>query len=355
MSRLYSLQWLRFAAALAVAIYHGTGYLRIIKGDGTVDTFVPQWFGQLGVAIFFALSGFLMGGAMLRQDASQFLLHRVARIYPALIFATLCVYATIPFISLFPAPDWRVFTVIPAGVGVQYPLSVEWTLLFEICFYVFLAAVIFFNQRDNIAPITVGWLGIILAHNILAPDDPSKNLFPPHMMPFIGVNVAFGAGLLLSRTKLSLHPILAAIIGFDIWLVPQAPFGITGARWGLGIGSAVLVASLAGFSRWQTIFGNTFWGHLGNKLGDYSYALYLVHVPIFRLVYTALPFKGWPAFMLAMFAVFSASAALGEADIRTYRFLKSKIDASGKTVRSTLAACYIFLFIAVLSASYVLP
>jgi len=51
-----------------------------------------QNFGHLGVAIFFLISGFIISASLSREKRLEFLIKRLCRLGPALIFATLVVY-----------------------------------------------------------------------------------------------------------------------------------------------------------------------------------------------------------------------------------------------------------------------
>lgn len=346
--RLFTLQWIRFLAALVVVFYHASGWLQMLRNDTWATAFVPNWTGLIGVSIFFALSGNLMASAMQRQDAAQFLLHRVARIYPAFFLAVLFIY---PLSLLQPFGfdfAYRALTLMPSG-SVAYPLGVEWTLIFEIVFYVFVFGLILFRKQKQAVVIIVGWLGIILAHNILKPDNPALNLHDPSLLPFLGVNVGFAAGMLLALTvKRAVHPVLAGIIGVDVWLLAQTLLSYTGMRWGMGFGCAIFVMSAARYDGCKWLFGNTLVGRIGNRLGDYSYALYLIHVPVIRIIYLAFPnVSGTALFFVVIAVAVAASALLGEIDLRLYRFLKARIDSAEPVIRGALAAIYLLMFFGV--------
>ncbi|WP_171258204.1 acyltransferase family protein, partial [Acinetobacter baumannii] len=72
---------LRLLAALQVAYIHAIAHLKLTPTGGY------EWIAQVpGVPIFFAISGYLVFDSLLRLDSGvQFIRHRAARIYPALI------------------------------------------------------------------------------------------------------------------------------------------------------------------------------------------------------------------------------------------------------------------------------
>ena len=77
-----NLQWLRAFAALSVVLYHASVYLDRFVGDDRFLRLFDGRFGLLGVAIFFAISGYLMAEILPRTDPWSFLTHRIVRIYP---------------------------------------------------------------------------------------------------------------------------------------------------------------------------------------------------------------------------------------------------------------------------------
>lgn len=343
-TRLYSLQWLRFAAALAVVFYHAAAYESILRGSSWALGYVPGWLGAVGVALFFALSGFLMASAMQRYEAPQFLLHRLVRIYPPFfVVAGLVIVAGI-WSPLKPPIDVFALSLLPYG-GAAYPLGVEWTLVFEIAFYVFVAVLIALRRQKSAASVLIGWLGLILIHNVLRPDDLSLNVFPAHQLPFVGITTAFAFGMLLPLiVKKAPHPVVAGIVGTALWLFGSSQ-GTTGARWGLGLGAALLVLALARYDGWRPVFGDTPVGRLGNRLGNYSYMLYLCHLPVIRTLYALLPGVGVVRmFVLTITAAVLVSIPLGELDMWMYRRLKKRVDAMSPTLRTVLASVFVGLF-----------
>ncbi|WP_315098523.1 acyltransferase [uncultured Cellulomonas sp.] len=343
--RVYSLQWLRFVAALAVVVYHAAVYQSLMLPTAWAVQYVPGWLGAVGVSLFFALSGYLMSSAMQRYDAPQFLLHRLVRIYPPFFVVVALVLVAAIWSPIKPPVDGFALSLLPYGGG-TYPLGVEWTLVFEIAFYVFVAVLIVLRRERSAASVLVAWLGLVLVHNVVWPDDPSIVVFPAHDLPFVGVTTGFAFGMLLPlvlRTWAP-HPVVALIVATALWQYGSSQ-GITGGRWGLGLGSALVVLSLARFQGWQPVFGDTPVGRLGNRLGNYSYMLYLVHVPVIRTLYATVPGIGYNRVVaVALVAAVLASIPLGELDVRMYRRLKARVDASSPTVRTVLAGAFVLAF-----------
>ncbi|MGY4643125.1 acyltransferase family protein [Cellulomonas sp. URHB0016] len=338
--RIYSLQWLRFAAAAAVVVYHSAVYLSLMQGEQWAVEIVPPWLGAVGVAIFFALSGYLMSVMMVRYGASTFLLHRVVRLYPIYVVIVALVLAAGRVSPIKPPVDANALLLFPYGGG-TYPLGVEWTLVFEIGFYLFVAALIALGRQKSAASVLIGWLALILLHNVLRPDNPAVNVFPAHQLPFVALNTAFAFGMLLPLVLTwSPHPVLAVLVGTALWQLGSS-IGVTWGRWGLGFGSALLVLSLVRFTGWRALFGDTVLGRLGNHLGNYSYALYLCHVTVIRTFYAVNPSMDSRRSFFAVVALsFLLAVPFGWLDMRMYRFLKAKVDTGPPRILAVCAAVF---------------
>jgi len=223
-----------------------------------------------------------MAMLMMRSDAPTFLMHRVVRIYPIYYIVVALVFLASLASPIKPPFDWRALSLFPYG-GKTYPLGVEWTLVFEIAFYVFVALLIWFRKTGSAVSFLVGWLALILLNNILRPDNPQVNVYHPFLLPFVTVNVGFAMGMLIPLVwrDRSVHPVLAAVLAVTLFYVGSS-LGVMQVRWCMGVGAALLVHSL-------THHVPT-WTHpvvdaVGDRLGGYSYAIYLCHVPVVRTLY----------------------------------------------------------------------
>ena len=174
-------------------------------------------------------------------------------------------------------PDLLALTLIPAGPR-DYFLGVEWTLLFEMTYYVVIAAMALAGLRRWLEALFVCWLAFIVGITItgMAP----TATVTPTLSQLVGqsANIAFILGFLLPRFLDRLpSPLTLCALALPIAL---AGFWITDAaamRWPTGLSSMLLVAAaLKAAPPPGTGFGHRF----GLRLGDASYALYLCHVPI---------------------------------------------------------------------------
>ena len=144
---LINLQFLRFAAAMLVVLYHSSSHLRSTGLDqGTVFA-LSEGIGFAGVDIFFVISGFIM--AWTTQEAAgpaaafDFLRRRLARIYsgywPFFLFAVVLFAWTDP--PFFEGSDLEKSAILwPTN---RLLLAVSWTLIFELFFYFFYKRALF--------------------------------------------------------------------------------------------------------------------------------------------------------------------------------------------------------------------
>lgn len=154
------IDWLRFAASVAVVIRHArpdhwVKYDELAAGGQTVAAWLLLFgirFGHEAVVVFFVLSGYLIGGNVIRRcqkgtfSAADYFRDRFVRIYTPLI----------PALVLTLACVWRVNGGLPDGYGLQMlgnlfqmqgllcerlegnaPL---WTLGYEVWFYMLAGA-----------------------------------------------------------------------------------------------------------------------------------------------------------------------------------------------------------------------
>jgi exopolysaccharide production protein ExoZ len=140
---IWSLQSLRFAAAIMVVSFHAAGASLIATGSYGLLPRDLQIAGRAGVDIFFVLSGVIIATTARRLTWREFAWRRFRRIVPMYLLIsipTALVMARTSFgwrdavatLFLWPATD-RMTT--PA-------LTVAWTLCFEMLFYVAVTAVL---------------------------------------------------------------------------------------------------------------------------------------------------------------------------------------------------------------------
>src|SRR5829696_8677833 len=304
-----------------VVVYHASHYLAVYRGVPALPRL--SGLGLYGVSIFFAISGYLMATLVRRTSPFVFMAHRLVRIYPT-FFIVVALYGAISALLSRPfVLDWVGLTLVPAGPRI-YALDVEWTLLFEVSFYVALFLLSVAGWTARLERAAAAWLGLILFGALAFPAWQGDLTPPIERLPLLEACTGFAAGLLVPAALRSGR-------------VPRwsAPAGVVAAlvlifldlghdRLIAGLLAAVIVAGAIRIDR----------GLPGapvnplKTLGDWSYALYLCHVPTIRLAYELAP-AGTNAAALWLFAVaacLAASAAIGSLDVWLYRRSKRFVD-----------------------------
>jgi exopolysaccharide production protein ExoZ len=334
-----SIQCLRGLAALFVAMYHASIYAEMKLGGASWAAVFDGRFGLVGVAVFFAISGLLMADLVQRTDPWRFLGHRIVRIYPAFLLAT----AIVAVMAL--AGDHKLafhgfsLLLVPAGARPYY-LGVEWTLVFECTYYVALFLIALAGWQRHLTWIVLAWLVAIFAAPLVTGWN-DQLLFHFYSLWLAPANVAFACGLLIPWIARNVRiPVGAGILACGILMVAP-PDNLMIARWVAGAAAALLVLDATRIKAPPRAVTGLL------TLGDWSYALYLVHVPTILVVY-----RLWPAsadaglaWLAAIAIALSLSAGFGMVDVRMYRRLRKAVDELSEEERRRRVNLYVGVFI----------
>lgn len=186
-----------------------------------------QGIGQIGVPIFFLVSGFIVTPIALRMGSLKFGLNRLLRIYPPLIFAVLLAAAvlslglkplstgqdqTVTFTSIITNTTLVNYFLVPQIIFV----GVAWTLIVEIIFYLLLMALV---------PLLENWTWLAIAIELT------------FVLIVLMSRRELGSAYFLFSVSVSYLPII--IIGQTVWAVKDkkipvwAGGGYVAAAWGL--------------------------------------------------------------------------------------------------------------------------
>lgn len=341
------LQYLRGLAALAVLFFHCAKYLELLRGSDAMNGVFPGGWGAYGVAVFFALSGYLMSDLVRRDDPGTFLVSRIARIYPTMFLVIALASILFVLIGQPRGLNFWALTLVPSGPR-PYFLGVEWTLLYEITYYVGLTVLAFLGLA-RFAPLAMlAWLAILIGAFALgpgrvAPGTPTLSEFPLTVLnlPFA---LGFLSGELQRRGALPRWLMPAAIVA----LAPAFIFDLDEGMLRLctGLSASLLVASAV--SAPNTVPAGPL-ARFGLRLGDASYVLYLCHVPIIFSLSAVLPASTPPVLLWLIWAgsALAAAMALAPLDGAIHRRLKRHIANAPKRRLSLVALAFIALFLAV--------
>lgn len=346
--RLDSLTSLRYFAALGVVITH-------------VDpTFITQQvlehsasYGYVGVSFFYLLSGFVLTWSCANQRAAQFWWYRFSRIWPLMIVLMAITYGFLSSLERVPGVFGYVLqaflvqgwdpnpNVYAGGDGVVWSLSCE--MFFYTMFPLLIVAIRRMRARGLLVT-AVATVATMITIPLLVSGHVSKPTYVWLFFYLPGYRIGeFIIGMLLARAvRLGLR--IRPGVGYTLGVAGLiAYFWVLGY---LGTYTAVLIPRpfidllVVPFSALLVLSGAS--ADLGGRgralnirfavlLGLWSYALYLVHDPLFAFAYS----RGWfqnlggladLGALLAFIAVATAASALAHHLVErpAERFLRAR-------------------------------
>ena len=345
--RLPAVQYLRALAAIAVVLFHASVYLEAKRNDAAFLSVFDGRFGGFGVSLFFVISGYLMARLSGSPSPSLFLLHRIARIYPIYLIVVAVVLAGNWWSDGMTPVDWAAYSLVPGPH--TYVLGTEWTLPFEITFYVVVAAAMVVGMGRQIHRVAIVWLALIFICLVIAPHWATYStggMFPT--LPYLLLSekcTAFALGLMipvmLARRRFGRTALVAGVLLIAASAALPAFGNVL-----MALGCTLLVGVAA-----TPTAGRSF--KALSLLGDWSFALYLVHVPVIVWLMVALP-ASWPSAVvwgIAVIVPVAVSVGAGMLDIGLYRRVKRWCDAS--TPRQRALVCGLFLTVFVVGGMHV--
>lgn len=301
---------LRGFAALLVAYFHcrqvtwiGMGAFHQMHASLASPSTIAAWltfpiaWGSAGVPIFFVISGYCIhrsGAARLlvnphyRLDAGQFWLRRLVRIYPVLL-AALALTFVADSISLTMTPvSHKILDIGPRAFLVNL-FSLQgvagktygsdgalWTLSLEVQFYLLYPLLFAVRRRVGIHAVLAG----VAVINVVS----ALTLVPHDVTFFTSYWFSWMLGAWIAEAR------LRGLEGFRLAYVAAAAFAVAGCI-------AFHFGQYGAFQLWACAFacylvkalsrplatGGALWP-VFSKLGEFSYSLYLIHLPLFVLL-----------------------------------------------------------------------
>jgi peptidoglycan/LPS O-acetylase OafA/YrhL len=279
---------IRFLSAIGVIVFHSYALAGQIKLDPITRLLGTETSGSLGVRAFFVVSGFLVTRSFLTRGAlAPFLLARMLRIYPALIVATLFSIgvaawsSTVPLGSFLSDPltrqyvvgnslAWRAQFLLPgAFTDNPFPQGVNgslWTIPVEIRLYLLCAAFGVFGLLRTRVAFNIALVALIAVFAWMPEGLPIE--FQSDIARSLALEFLAGAWAYVHRDRIVLSvPAAGVVLAIFLW----NPGGISSSN--LVIPTFVYV--LLVFAYHPALHFEAF-----NRLGDYSYGLYLYAFPI---------------------------------------------------------------------------
>jgi peptidoglycan/LPS O-acetylase OafA/YrhL len=343
--RVASLTGMRAVAALLVMGTHaayGTG----TYNRGYVGLLSSRM--EIGVAIFFVLSGFLLFGAWVRAAAigvdppvlSRYARNRVRRIMPAYVVAVLIAYAVYQFRDIAPNPGhtWhgfvrnltltQIYSENYLTTYLHQGLTQMWSLAVEVAFYAvlpllaYLLLAVLCRRRWRpglvlaglavLSALSPAWL-IVMHRTDWLPN--GAGLWLPHYLVwFVG-----GMALAVLQAK-GVRCYAAAVLPFALaaYLVVSTP--IAGANnapsldMGQDVTKVLFYAAIATVVVAPLALGDNGWYArvLGSRpmvwLGEISYEIFLLHVIVMEIALVSV--LRWPVYTGSVVGLFATTLAL---------------------------------------------
>ncbi|HEY9236144.1 MAG TPA: acyltransferase [Phenylobacterium sp.] len=283
-STLNSLQVGRALAALSVAAFHLS--VEFAPGTSMLADLTRQ--GHAGVNFFFALSGFIILHAHGKDigcptRAWRYITNRFTRVYPVYwVYTTIFVAAVIFTNGSTKLPDtiygWLSTVLLLRFSDDPTPLSVAWTLYYEVGFYLTFAILII-NRRAGVISMAAWGATILILHQVAPRTSPTGV-----WTSLLGINFFVGMGACWAYQRLSprlgLVPLSTGVAGL-LLVAAYVNRGMSETVFTLAValscGAIILGASTIERSHKISM-------PILTALGNASYTLYLVHQHVQGLI-----------------------------------------------------------------------
>lgn len=333
-----NIQYLRGVAALSVVMAHTVSSFtafRDIGGLGNVVLHNVELLGQVGVGVFFIISGYIMsmttagksGGS---SNAKIFLLKRAIRIYPIYFIWTsvnILLWALGVFqraVHYSPGKIISSYLLIPYisfdGDVIDPILRQGWTLIYEGFYYLSFALLILFGQhkKNGIYILAVFFILLNIFSQFMS--SPSAQSFFSGQVIWlfvVGMFIYHHQQQILARMKSR----MASIIMMTIFLLSVIIIVFKNHELG---GVAEYVHYLSALSFFLCLFSAKKVSGVVLEIGNSSYSLYLTHAFVttaFAIVVRSGGLSNSTLFMLGI-ATFFIAIVVGEI---AYRLIERKI------------------------------
>ncbi|MFP5222971.1 MAG: acyltransferase family protein [Acidobacteriota bacterium] len=322
------IQALRGLLCVGVVFMHIKIYLAR-SGDPSIFAFVPDILGGIPCG-FFAISGYFMA-FLVDRSAPNFLVQRLLRVYPTYFLVVAMAFVMRAFTNRQLDFDnmFAVLSLLPFGMGKSYKLGIEWTLVYEIWYY-FICAFFCRPKWKRFFPgFLLAWLFAVILSDVVA-------FTPPKPLPTVSTiwlsiwNYSFILGALtfyyIQRRSEPMVQAWAAQVALATTCVISVLYMQAYAvLYFLAVISCLLIDCLIRLEarvRSPKILA---------QLGDYSYALYLVHSNIIIVVldrWTAITGQppGLIAGLISLVLCMGAFWFLGQVDVSLHKRLKAWVN-----------------------------
>ncbi|MHC1790358.1 acyltransferase family protein [Solidesulfovibrio sp.] len=335
--RYYSIQILRIVFMSMVLYLHVRAYLFIYgTPTGTFFHVVPDAF--MAVALpFFSISGFIMA-FLIDIGYRNFLPRRLLRVYPTYlcgvaiaVIVNYLLWDRLPGSGLIKAA-----CLLPLG-PVDLPLRVEWTLIYEIVYYVLITPFATPRLRRYFPAFLIVWGLAVLAAYFLFDMREAYVFNTWRTVLFASYNLYFITGALVYYLQKRIGPlhwslpaaILAGCAVFTVISGWNRPLGLIKSLGEIGPWSLCTAATLFAVVKLEDHFRHPVLMAMAD-FGDYAYAYYLIHAVILSAVFSIMVYTlGWPLDNLRAFMALGVVAvggyAFGRLDLALHNTFKNRL------------------------------
>ncbi|TQV76178.1 acyltransferase family protein [Denitrobaculum tricleocarpae] len=334
---IHSIEGLRGFAAFLVYLVHYATLIRPWMPEKSITYYVSETLfsiGNVGVDIFFAISGFLIYAMLIRRERPflPYAKRRIARIYPVFL-AVMLIYTALSFVvpseSKIPTGGeqavWYLianYLLLPGIFDIEPMIVVAWSLSYEMFFYLVIPIIMTVCGLRKV-PGTLRilmWFLLWVGVYFVAPDH-----FRASML-IVGILV-FETSQLISRDRGSASITLCALTAFAAVLAFKASiyldvvtFNNAGKLSKVLLFGACYLLCIAVFCK-DGWLSRCFSGRYFRYFGNMSYSFYLIHGLTLKFIFLVmgilLPAEiyasslwFWVLFLPAFLASSAVSAAL---------------------------------------------
>jgi peptidoglycan/LPS O-acetylase OafA/YrhL len=305
-------------------------------------------FGFLAVAVFFAMSGFLVTPSLVRSgNVVEFAASRMARVFPALIIVVTATMFTLgPILTTFTLENYfldplfykyakNITTSLSNYLpGVSFkdgrPIVINmalWTLQFEILSYAALALLSVFNALRRRSIYFILFLACYAIHISLWLSPNLTTILPNRFVTFISLFVYFASGgmLFIFSDKIPFSFRLTSIVVFLMFLA--LPLGLGPIALPIGIPFTIIYLGLlylpGGFS----------------LKADCSYGVYLFHSPVLVFFLVVFPnIHPWwlvsvVVFLITIILAYTSWTFIEKPSLKRKRMLSSSLALMISSIR----------------------
>ena len=282
-----SIELLRFILSILVVVHHFYWYYngKMFNDEVFVDYIFN--FMQIGVDVFFIISGFFIARSLLSRSPSSFLIHRIIRIFPLYFLIS-------SFILIVMIYNPIVFNTLPSNLTMAYIksilfipfhdgiyqgplLSVGWSLNLEVLYYIVAFCTFIIFRKISVIYLFISFVFLNMVYFII------ENQISYYFTRTIIVEFFMGVFIFQYFNKINrvfneykVSIFLVSILSFIAIFIFKVNIFDPNLRFIVGIFACIFFL----------IFYNKtldFW--ILRLLGELSYPIYLIHLPLIYLIY----------------------------------------------------------------------